>query len=58
MRWTEQLNKSFKQGLLANRFWPELAVFEPSWCELEHDYVNFALGRLAEVLPAILLAYC
>ena len=49
MRWTDQLNKFFKQGPLANRFWLELAEDEPSWCELEHDYVNFALGRLAAV---------
>ena len=49
MRWTDQLNKLFKQGPIANRFGLELEAAEPSWCPLEDDYVNFALGRLAEI---------
>ena len=49
MRWTDQLNKFFKQGPLANQFWMELAQDESSWCELEHDYVKSSLGRLAEL---------
>ena len=49
MRWTDHLNKFFKQGPLANRFWLELALDEESWLELEDGYVNFALGRLAEL---------
>ena len=48
-RWADPLNKFFKQGRQAtNQFWLELACDEESWSTLEADYVNFALGRLAE----------
>ena len=48
-RWTDTLNKCFKQGRQAtNEFWLELARDEESWASLENDYVNFALGKLSE----------
>ncbi len=49
LRWTDQLNKFFKQGRQAtNEFWLELARDAESWATLEDDYVNFALGKLSE----------
>jgi len=48
-RWTDTLNKCFKQGRQAtNEFWLELARDEESWATLENDYVDFALGKLSE----------
>ena len=48
-RWTDTLNKCFKQGRQAtNEFWLELARDEELWATLENDYGNFALGKLSE----------
>jgi hypothetical protein len=49
MCWTKQLNRFFRQGPRANRFWLQHAADVRSWCPLEDDYVNFAFGRLAEI---------
>ena len=49
-RWTDTLNKFFKQGRQAtNTCWLELAQDGPCWAPLEDDYVNFALGMLSDV---------
>ena len=49
-RWTDQLNKFFRQELQAtNQYWMDIASEEASWASLEHNYVNFALGMLSEV---------
>ena len=48
-RWTDQLNKFFKQGCQAsNEFWMQRAQDEDSWDALEDSYVSFALGRVVE----------
>ena len=44
-RWTDSLNKFFKEESQSNTFWLALAEDEDSWNSLQDDYVNFVLGK-------------